>query len=78
MLELLDLVLGAVGVVEAIQRWRFSLGGIAGLLAGAFCIGLGSTAFQRVAVFLCITAAGFWIGSVWQRQHERAVGNESG
>ena len=75
MFELLDLILGAAGAIEAVRSWRYSLCGCVGLIVGAFCIGLGSTSFQRVAVFLCMGAAGFWVGSVWQRRHEQAVGN---
>jgi hypothetical protein len=74
MLGVLEII---VGLVSLISTWRFCavLVGAVGsyfILMEAIPVGI-----PRVIGLACSVVAGAWLGSIWQRRHERLVRERS-
>jgi hypothetical protein len=63
-----------VGVLSLLSTWRFCvvlLGAVVGyfVLMDAVPVGI-----LRIMGFACSVVVGAWLGSIWQRRHERLAG----
>lgn len=74
MLEVLEIV---VGLVSLISTWRFCAVLVGAVVSYFVLMDVIPVGMPRVIGVACSVVVGAWLGSIWQRRHERLARERS-